>query len=67
LAFQDGRAWDHESGKISYQDFVETVRLYFNILVGAVTALNFIMAGWYKFKEAVGIGDSSENQNDSQN
>jgi len=60
-----GQAWDHtmKAGKLVIQGFVESVKLYFNIMVGAVmTALNFIMAGWYKFKEAVGIGDSSENQ-----
>ena len=60
-----GQAWDHtmKAGKLVVQGFVEGVKLYFNVMVGAVmTSLNFIMAGWYKFKEAVGIGDSSENQ-----
>lgn len=60
-----GQAWDHtmKAGKLVIQGFVESVKLYFNVMVGAVmTALNFIMAGWYKFKVAVGIGDSSENQ-----
>lgn len=60
-----GQAWDHtmKAGKLVIQGFVESVKLYFNVMVGAVmTALNFIMAGWYKFKVAVGIGDISENQ-----
>ncbi len=60
-----GQAWDHtmKAGKLILAALVEGVKLYFNIMVGSMmTALNFIMLGWYKFKEAVGIGDSNENQ-----
>jgi hypothetical protein len=60
-----GEAWSHtmQAGKLIIQAFVEGVKLYFNIMVGSImTAINFIMIGWYKFKQAVGIGDSSENQ-----
>lgn len=60
-----GQAWDHtmKASKLIIAAFVEGVKLYFNVMVGSImTAINFIMLGWYKFKEAVGIGDTSENQ-----
>ncbi len=43
--------------------FVESIKLYFDTIVnGIMIAIDKIKLGWYKFKEAVGIGDSKENQ-----
>lgn len=43
--------------------FVEGIKLHFNTLVdGIMIAIDKIKLGWYKFKEAVGIGDSAENK-----
>lgn len=60
-----GKAWNHTMNAASFiiAAFVEGVKLYFNIMVGAImVALNFIRKGWYQFKEDMGIGDSSNNQ-----
>lgn len=49
--------------KNSFMGFVDFVKLYFTTLVnGIMIGLDNIKLGWYKFKEAVGLGDSSENQ-----
>ena len=49
--------------KNSFIGFVDSVKLYFTTLVnGIMIGLDNIKLGWYKFKEAVGLGDSSENQ-----
>ena len=43
--------------------YVDYVKLAFATLVnGIMIGLDEIKLGWYKFKEAVGLGDSSENQ-----
>lgn len=60
-----GKAWEHtvQGMKYIFEGFVFTFKAHWN------TAINAFMAGvdmaklaWYKFKEAVGLGDSSENQ-----
>ncbi|GIM53756.1 tape measure protein [Capnocytophaga cynodegmi] len=60
-----GKAWEHtvQGMKYIFEGFVLTFKAHWN------TAINAFMAGvdmaklaWYKFKEAVGLGDSSENQ-----
>ena len=60
-----GSLWDGVVGfmKYAFMAYVDFVKLYFNALV------NWIMIGvdkiklkWYEFKEALGLGDSSENQ-----
>lgn len=49
--------------KNSFIGFVDSVKLYFTTLVnGIMIGLDNIKLGWYKFKEAAGLGDSSENQ-----
>lgn len=49
--------------KNTFIAYVDTVKLYFATLVnGIMIGLDNIKLGWYKFKEAVGLGDSSENQ-----
>ena len=60
-----GKAWEHtvNGAKLIFQAFTESVKWYFNSLVdGIMIGLNYIQKAWYSFKEAVGIGDSSENQ-----
>lgn len=43
--------------------FVETLKFGWNSTVDSIMiGLNYIKLGWYKFKEAVGLGDSSDNQ-----
>lgn len=60
-----GKAWEHtiQGMKYIWEAFILTYKAHWN------TAVNAFMAGidacklaWYKFKEAVGLGDSSENQ-----
>lgn len=49
--------------KYSFMAFVDGVKLYFTTLVnGIMIGIDKIKLGWYKFKEACGIGDSAENQ-----
>lgn len=60
-----GKAWEHTVQGIKYmwEGFIGRFKAHWN------TAVNVFMAGidaiklaWYKFKEAVGLGDSAENQ-----
>ena len=60
-----GSLWDGIVGfmKYSFYAFVDGVKLYFSTLVnGIMIGLDTLKLGWYKFKEACGIGDSAENQ-----
>ena len=60
-----GTLWDGTVGfmKHSFLGFVEGVKLYFSTMInGLMIGLDKIKLGWYKFKEAVGLGDSAENQ-----
>ena len=60
-----GKAWEHtvQGMKYIWEAFILVYKAHWN------TAVNAFMAGidacklaWYKFKEAVGLGDSTENQ-----
>lgn len=60
-----GSLWEGVVGfmKYGFMVFVESIKLYFSTLVnGIMIGLDKIKLGWYKFKEACNIGDSSENQ-----
>lgn len=60
-----GEAWEHtvNGGKLLFELFVSSAKLHFMTLVeGLMIGINAIKKGWYEFKEAVGLGDSSENQ-----
>ena len=60
-----GSLWDGICGfmKYSFYAFVDAVKLYFETYInGFLIGLDKIKLGWYKFKEACGIGDSEENQ-----
>lgn len=59
-----GEAWKHtfEGAKLVFKAYVAFVKLYFNTLVnGIMIGLNYIMLGWYKFKQAMGLGDENQN------
>lgn len=60
-----GEAWDNtiRGCKLVFQTYIESIKFYFNTMInGLMIGLNKIQEGWYKFKEAVGLGDSSQNQ-----
>lgn len=60
-----GKQWD---SVVSFMKncgclFIETIKFEFSTMVdGIMIGLDYIRIGWYKFKEACGLGDSSENQ-----
>lgn len=59
-----GAAWKHTvaGAKLSFQAFIENIKFSWNTLVNSLMiGINKIKEGWYKFKNAVGIGDESEN------
>jgi tape measure domain-containing protein len=59
-----GKMWGHtvKGAKLVFQTFVQGISAYWNTYIqGFMVGLNMIKLGWYKFKNAVGLGDSSEN------
>ncbi|MBK5213637.1 MAG: phage tail tape measure protein [Flavobacteriaceae bacterium] len=61
-----GEYWDHtwKGAKLIFSAVVEGFKVNFNAMVdGIMIGINAIKFGWYKFKEVMGIGDSTENQN----
>lgn len=60
-----GKQWESvvKFMKFSGKLFVETIKYEFNTMVnGFMIGLDSIKLGWYKFRKAVGLGDSSENE-----
>lgn len=60
-----GEAWKNtiQGAKLTIKTFVSIAKLNFLTLVnGIMIGINKIKKGWYQFKDAVGMGDSSENQ-----
>ncbi len=60
-----GAQWDSvvKFMKLSFRLFVEAIKYEFTTVYnGLVMGLDYIKLAWYKFKEAVGIGDSSQNR-----
>lgn len=60
-----GRQWDSvvKFMKLSGQVFVESFKHSFNTMInGIMIGLDYVKLGWYKFKEAIGLGDSDSNQ-----
>lgn len=60
-----GQAWKHTiaGAKLLFKAFIDSIRLWFMTYInGFMIGLNIIKLGWYKFKKAVGMGKSSENQ-----
>lgn len=59
-----GKAWKHtvNGAKLLWESFTLSAKAVWNTLTnGIMIGLNKIMTGWYKFKNAVGLGDSDEN------
>lgn len=60
-----GEAWEHtvDGARLTWLAYVEYVKTSFNTVVDSLMiGINKIKEGWYKFKQAIGIGDSSENK-----
>lgn len=60
-----GEAWQHtvNGAKLLWKAFVDFNKLAFlNFINQIMIGINKIKTGWYKFKEALGMGDSTENQ-----
>ena len=60
-----GESWRHtvNGAKFLWQAYTDYVKANFNTLVNVLMiGIDKIKLGWYKFKEAVGMGDSAENQ-----
>lgn len=60
-----GEAWHHtvNGAKFIWETYASFVKAQFNTVVQAVMiGIDKLKLGWYSFKEAVGIGNSSENQ-----
>ena len=59
-----GQAWKHtiEGAKLIFMAYVSAVKAMWGGLIdGFMIGLNTIKKGWYEFKNAVGLGDKSEN------
>lgn len=60
-----GSLWEGVTGfmKYSFYTFVDAIKLYFTTFINSfMMGLDKIKEGWYKFKEAVGLGDSDKNR-----
>jgi len=60
-----GESWRHvvTGAKLIWQTYTDYVKANFNTVVNALMiGIDKIKLGWYKFKEAIGIGNSTENQ-----
>lgn len=59
-----GEAWKHiwEGAKLLFEAFVLSIKAQWNTMINALMiGLNKIKEGWYKFKNAVGLGNKNEN------
>ncbi len=59
-----GEAWKHtwEGAKLLFESWIATIKAHWNTLInGLMIGLNKIQEGWYKFKNATGLGDEEEN------
>jgi len=60
-----GKAWKHvvQGAKYLWGSYIEFVKANFNLMIQSIMiGIGKIQLGWYKFKEAVGMGDSKANQ-----
>lgn len=60
-----GKAWEHtvNGAKKLWETYANYVKAQFTLVVeGIMIGIDKIKLGWYQFKNAVGIGDSAENQ-----
>ncbi|HFG0566800.1 TPA: phage tail tape measure protein [Flavobacterium psychrophilum] len=59
-----GNAWNHtvKAAKLGWEGFVGTFELlWLKVKNSFMNGIDTIQLGWYKFKNAVGLGDQSEN------
>lgn len=59
-----GKAWEYtvQGAKLIWATYVSYVKAQFNTMVGGIMiGINKIQIAWYKFKNAIGLGDSSQN------
>jgi TP901 family phage tail tape measure protein len=59
-----GKAWQHtiNGAKLIFMAYVQTVSANFNFMVnGFMIGINKIQIAWYKFKNALGLGDKNTN------
>ena len=59
-----GKAWKHtiNGAKLLFMAYIQTVQANFNLMVnGFMIGINKIQIAWYKFKNAVGLGDKNAN------
>ena len=59
-----GEAWKHtwEGAKLLFRGFIAYIEMGWTTLInGLMIGLNKIKEGWYRFKNAVGLGDETEN------
>ncbi|MDA6068639.1 hypothetical protein NJT12_03310 [Flavobacterium sp. AC] len=60
-----GESWKHtvNGAKFLWQTFTDSAKYQFTSVVNnLMIGIDKIKLGWYKFKEAVGMGDSTDNQ-----
>ncbi|WP_285470040.1 tape measure protein [Weeksella virosa] len=59
-----GKAWEYtvQGAKLIWQTFVSAAKFGFEAFVGGIMiGINKIQIAWFKFKNAIGLGDSSQN------
>ncbi|MBS7234180.1 phage tail tape measure protein [Flavobacterium psychroterrae] len=59
-----GAAWKHtiNGAKLLFMAYVQTVKANFNLMVnGFMIGINKIQIAWYKFKNAIGLGNKADN------
>lgn len=59
-----GAAWKHtiQGAKLLFMAYIQTVKANFNLMVnGFMIGINKIQIAWYKFKNAVGLGNKADN------
>jgi hypothetical protein len=59
-----GKAWKHtiNGAKLLFLAYVQTLKANWNLLInGFMIGINKIQIAWYKFKNAVGLGDENAN------
>ncbi|BFM42674.1 hypothetical protein CFS9_13150 [Flavobacterium sp. CFS9] len=59
-----GKAWKHtiNGAKLLFLAYIQTIKANFNLMInGFMIGINKIQIAWYKFKNAVGLGNKAEN------
>lgn len=59
-----GKAWKHtiNGAKLLFMSYIYSVKAQFNLMInGFMIGINKIQIAWYKFKNAVGLGNKADN------